>query len=286
MARQALFCKEGDDEKLYACFKQYGVNFFKFLGLHESRLRFRDHEKLAFYAKAATDIEYLFPFGWDEINGTHNRTDYDLRRHQEFSGKNLTYFDERTNERFIPYIVESTYGVGRTFLAVLFEALDEETLDNGEIRQVLRLKPFLSPYKVNVLPLIKKNHSKKATEIYSVLRKHFMASYDDTGSIGKRYRRGDAIGTPFAVTIDNNILENNIVTLRERDSMNQINLHVNQLVQYKTKKYRFNLFMEYENICETEQDLLALVNQNYPIHGESITSVSLCTQETPCIAAA
>ena len=237
-----IFCKEGDDEKLYDYFKQHGVSFYKFLGLDESRMRFHDHEKLAFYAKAATDIEYLFPFGWDEINGTHNRTDYDLRRHQEYSGKNLSYFDEQTGERYIPYIVESTYGVGRTFLALLLEALDEETLESGEVRLVLRLKPFLAPYKVNVLPLIKKKHSERATEIYSMLRKHFMVSYDDTGNIGRRYRRGDAIGTPFAVTIDNNTLEDNIVTVRERDSMKQINLLVDELVRYISKEISFSSY--------------------------------------------
>lgn len=226
------FCKKGDDEGLYEDFKQFGTEFFRFLGLDASHLRFHDHEKLAFYAKAATDIEYLFPFGWGEINGTHNRTDYDLRRHQEFSGKNLTYFDEGMGERFLPYVIESTYGVGRILLALLFEALEEESLENGEVRQVLRLKPFLAPYKVNVLPLVKKAHGERASELCSVLRGHFMTSYDDAGSIGKRYRRGDAIGTPFAVTVDNGTLENGVVTLRERDSMKQIHLHTDELVSY------------------------------------------------------
>ena len=233
------FCKKGDDENLYDYFMQHGIAFFQFLGLDESHLRFYDHEKLAHYAKSASDIEYLFPFGWGEINGTHNRTDFDLQRHQEYSDRNLSYFDEKTNERFIPYIIESTYGVGRTFLALLFEALEEETLDNNEVRQVLRLKPFLAPYKVNVLPLVKKYHSAKATEVYNTLRKHFMTSYDETGSIGKRYRRGDAIGTPFAVTIDNNTLDNNLVTLRERDSMKQIEMHVDDLVPYINKKISY-----------------------------------------------
>lgn len=234
------FCKKGDDDDLYNYFKQYGISFFKFLGIDESNLRFHDHEKLAFYAKAATDIEYLFPFGWGEINGTHNRTDYDLQKHQEYSGKNLTYFDEQTSERFIPYIVESTYGVGRAFLALLFDALEEEMLDNGEIRQVLKLKSFLSPYKVNVLPLVKKYHGDKAAEVYTMLKKQFMISYDDTGSIGKRYRRGDAIGTPFAVTIDDDTLNNNIVTLRERDSMKQLKLSVNELIPYINKEISYN----------------------------------------------
>lgn len=233
------FCKQGDDEPLYHHFKQFGLDFFQFLGLDASRLRFHDHEKLAHYAKAASDIEYLFPFGWGEINGTHNRTDFDLRRHQEFSGKSLTYFDELTNERYLPYIVESTYGVGRTFLALLFEALEEEPLENNETRLVLKLKPFLAPYKVNVLPLIKKRHSQKAQEVYTALRKHFMISYDDAGSIGKRYRRGDAIGTPFAVTIDDNTIQQNTVTLRERDSMSQISLSLEELVPYISKKISY-----------------------------------------------
>ena len=223
------FCKQGDDEPLYHHFKQIGLDFFQFLGLDASRLRFHDHEKLAHYAKAASDIEYLFPFGWGEINGTHNRTDFDLRRHQEYSGKNLTYFDEQTNERYLPYIVESTYGVGRTFLALLFEALEEEPLENNETRLVLKLKPFLSPIKVNVLPLIKKRHGEKALEVFSSLRKHFMTSYDDSGSIG----------TPFAVTIDDNTLEHNTVTLRERDSMKQMTLTLKELIPYISKEISY-----------------------------------------------
>lgn len=235
------FCKRGEDEALYECYKRRGVEFYRFLGLNEARLRFHDHEKLAHYAKAACDIEYLFPFGWGEINGTHNRTDYDLTRHQEYSGKNLTYFDERSNERYVPYIVESTYGVGRAFLALLFEALEEEGLENNETRQVLRLKPFLSPMKANVLPLVKKRHGAKAAEVYSMLRKHFMTSYDDAGSIGKRYRRGDAIGTPFAVTVDDRTLEDNIVTLRERDSMEQTELPIEELAPYINSKIAFKI---------------------------------------------
>ena len=194
---------------------------------------------MAHYAKAACDIEYDFPFGWGEVNGTHNRTDYDLRRHQEYSDKNMTYFDEQANERYIPYVVESTYGVGRTFLALLFEALEEEALDNNDTRLVLRLKPFLAPYKVNILPLAKNKHGAKAKEVYSFLRKHFMVSYDDAGSIGKRYRRGDAIGTPFAVTVDNNTLEGDVVTLRDRDTMDQINIPIEELVQYVNERAAF-----------------------------------------------
>ena len=161
------FCKEGTDEELYNYFKEYGKRFYMDLGIKEEHLRYHDHEKLAHYAKAACDIEYLFPFGWGEVNGTHNRTDFDLTRHQEYSGRSQEYLDPETNEKYIPYIIESTYGLDRTFLAVMFESYDEETLENGDTREVLRLTPYLAPYKVNVLPLIKKIHSEKALEIYN-----------------------------------------------------------------------------------------------------------------------
>ena len=230
------FCKQGDDEGLYEYFKDYGIEFFKFIGLSREHLRFHDHEKLAHYAKAACDIEYLFPFGWGEINGTHNRTDFDLRRHQEYSKKNMEYFDAQTNEKYITYVVESTYGLDRIVLAVLFEALTEEELESGDSREVLRIKPFLAPIKVNVLPLIKKRHAEKAQEIYNELRKYFMVSYDDTGNIGKRYRRGDAIGTPYAVTIDDVTLEYKTVTVRERDTMQQLTIAIEELRSYLSDK--------------------------------------------------
>lgn len=233
------FCKKGSDEELYEYFKQYGTEFFEFLGLDKERLRFHDHEKLAHYAKAASDIEYLFPFGWGEINGTHNRTDFDLTRHQEYSGRSMDYFDAQTNEKYIPFIIESTYGLDRTFLALMFESLKEEVLDNGEVRQVLKINPRLAPIKVNILPLIKKRHSEKALEIYNMLKKYYMVSYDDSGNIGKRYRRGDVIGTPFAITVDDNTLETDIVTLRDRDSMNQINISTNELVGYLRDIFTF-----------------------------------------------
>lgn len=226
------FCKKGEDEEFYEYFKNYGIQFFQFLGLPEEHLRFHDHEKLAHYAKAACDIEYLFPFGWGEINGTHNRMDFDLRRHQEFSGKSMEYFEAQTNERYIPYVIESTYGLDRIFLAVLFEALVNEELEKGDTRLVLKLKPSLAPIKVSVLPLIKKRHSDKAKEIYSELIKYFMVSYDDSGNIGKRYRRGDAIGTPFAVTIDDATLEQGTVTVRDRDTMQQIIVTLDELKSY------------------------------------------------------
>jgi glycyl-tRNA synthetase len=232
------FCKKGNDEELYDYYKNYGTEFFEYLGLSREHLRYHDHEKLAHYAKAACDIEYLFPFGWGEINGTHNRTDFDLSRHQEYSGKSMEYFDEQAREKYIPYIIESTYGVDRIFLAVMFEAFEEETLANGETRQVLKLNPLLAPMKVSVLPLIKKRHSEKALEIYNELKKHYMVSYDDSGNIGKRYRRGDVIGTPYAITIDDNTLENSVVTLRDRDTMDQITISVQDIKEYVDRMLR------------------------------------------------
>ncbi len=233
------FCKEGMDTELYEYFKEYGKKFYMDLGLPEDKLRFHDHEKLAHYAKAACDIEYLFPFGWGEINGTHNRTNFDLTRHEEYSGIPQRYLDPETNEKYIPYIIESTYGLDRTVLALLFESYHKEKLENGEEREVLKLSPYLAPYKVCVLPLIKKNHSEKANEIYKELTKHFMTTYDESGNIGKRYRRCDAIGTPFCVTIDDETLNNNTVTVRNRDTMEQITIKVDELVSYIEEKIQF-----------------------------------------------
>lgn len=230
------FCKKGEDDTLYEYFKCYGIEFFQFLGLINEHLRFHDHEKLAHYAKAACDIEYLFPFGWGEINGTHNRTDFDLHRHQEFSKRSMEYFDASSNEKYIPYVIESTYGLDRVFLAILFESLVVEELEGGDTRQVLKIKPFLAPIKANILPLIKKSHSNKALEIYNELKKYFMVSYDDAGNIGKRYRRGDAIGIPFSITIDNNTLENGSVTIRERDTMKQSIIDVKEIRSYLADK--------------------------------------------------
>ena len=209
------------------------------LGLPSEKLRFHDHEKLAHYAKAACDIEYLFPFGWGEINGTHNRTNYDLTRHQEYSGESMMYLDPTSNEKYIPYIIESTYGLDRTVLALLFEAYTKEELPDGSSREVLKLSPFLAPYKVCVLPLIKKNHSEKALEIYRELSKYFMTSYDDSSNIGKRYRRADAIGTPFCITIDDETINNNTVTIRNRDTMEQIVLKVNDIKDYVLERVNF-----------------------------------------------
>lgn len=233
------FCKEGTDSEIYDYFKTYGKQFYMDLGIKEESLRFHDHEKLAHYAKAACDIEYNFPFGWGEINGTHNRTNFDLSRHQEYSGVKQEYLDPETNEKFIPYIIESTYGLDRSVLTFLFEAYREEELPNGEIREVLSIHPFLAPFKVSVQPLMKKAHSEKALELYAELSKHFMTSYDEAGNIGKRYRRQDVIGTPFCITIDDETINNDTVTIRDRDTMEQITIKKEEIIDYISERIKF-----------------------------------------------
>ena len=230
------FCKEGSDSELYQYFKEYGIEFFKSLGLPEEKLRFHNHDKLAHYAKEACDIEYQFPFGWGEINGTHNRTDFDLTRHQEYSGKSMEYFDETTKERYIPYIIESTYGLDRIVLALLFEGLHEEQISDTDSRIVFQIKPALAPIKLNILPLIKKKHAKKAKELYRMLAKYCMVQYEESGSIGKRYRRGDAIGIPYAITVDDTTLEQGTVTVRDRDTMEQSVISVSELMGFLAEK--------------------------------------------------
>ena len=230
------FCKEGTDSDIYNFYKQYAKEFFMKLGIPESKMRYHDHEKLAHYAKEACDIEYNYAFGWGELNGTHNRTNYDLSRHQEYSGVSQEYLDSETNEKYIPYVVESTVGCDRLVLAVLDNAYTVETLENGDTREVLKIIPSLAPYKLAVLPLVKKYHSEKAIEIYNTFAKEFMVSYDESGSIGKRYRRCDAIGTPFAITIDDETINNGTVTLRSRDSMQQIVLKLDDVVDYIKNK--------------------------------------------------
>ena len=232
------FCKEGTDSELYNYFKEYGKKYFMDLGLPEEKLRFHDHEKLAHYAKEACDIEFLFPFGWGEINGTHNRTNFDLTRHQEYSGKSMEYLDPETNERFIPYIIESTYGLDRTVLAILCQAYAEEEVAEGDTRTVLHLNPAIAPYKIAVLPLSKKL-SEKAEEVYEKLSKKFMCDYDEAGSIGKRYRREDEIGTPYCVTIDFDTLEDDTVTIRDRDTMEQIRLKIDEVEKYIQDRIEF-----------------------------------------------
>lgn len=232
------FCKEGNDSEIYKFYKNYALEFYKQLGIDPLKLRFHDHEKLAHYAKEACDIEYKFPFGWGEINGTHNRTDFDLSRHMEYSKVSQEYLDPETNQKYVPYVIESTCGLDRAVLAVLFDAYREEELEN-DTREVLKINPFLAPYKVTVLPLVKKYHKDKALEIYQELRKEFMTSYDDTGSIGKRYRRNDAIGTVFCLTVDDNTLENGLVTLRNRDTMKQVTLKIEEVKDYVLERIKF-----------------------------------------------
>ncbi len=233
-----LFCKEGQDSAFYDEYKQKAFNFLVDIGLNKESLRFKDHDKLAHYAKAACDIQFLYPMGWQELNGIHNRTNYDLSRHQEYSGKSMLYLDPVTNEKYIPYVVEYSIGADRLMLAVLCNAYHEEDLEGGDTRVVMRLHPALAAYKVAVLPL-QKNLSEKAKEVYKTLSKQFMCTYDEAGSIGKRYRRQDEIGTPYCVTIDFDSVNDNTVTLRDRDSMEQIRLNINELGSYVANKIAF-----------------------------------------------
>ncbi len=234
------FCKEGTDSELYDYFKEYGLRFYQDLGIAAENLRFHDHEKLAHYAKAACDIEFLFPFGWGEINGTHNRTNFDLTRHQEYSGQKMDYLDPETGEKFIPFIIESTYGLDRTVLALLCEAYDEEVIDaeKNDTRVVLHLNPAIAPFKAAVLPLSKKL-SEDALKVYEKLQKKFMVDFDETGSIGKRYRREDEIGTPFCITFDFDSLEDNCVTVRDRDTMQQERISIDALEEYIASRIEF-----------------------------------------------
>ena len=234
------FCKKGSDNELYDYFKQFGKKYFEDLGIAPEHLRFHDHEKLAHYAKAACDIEFLFPFGWGEINGTHNRTDFDLTRHQEYSGQKMDYLDPETNEKFIPYIIESTYGLDRTVLALLCEAYDEEVIDaeKNDTRVVLHLSPVVAPYKAAVLPLSKKL-SEEAVKICDDLSRKFMVDFDETGSIGKRYRRQDEIGTPLCITYDFDSVDDHCVTVRDRDTMKQERIAIDELESYIASRIEF-----------------------------------------------
>ena len=222
----------------YNEYKQKAYDFLLSLGFNPEHLRFHDHDKLAHYAKAACDIQYLYPIGWEELNGIHHRGDWDLSRHQEFSGKSMLYLDPYTNEKYIPNVVEYSIGADRLTLAVMCEAYDEEKLSDGETRVVMHFHPSIAPYKVAVLPL-QKNLGDKAREVYKILSNYFMVSYDEAGSIGKRYRRQDEIGTPMCVTIDFDTLSDNTVTIRDRDTMEQIRLNINELVDYVNKKIAF-----------------------------------------------
>ena len=233
-----MFCHPNESMDIYKNYKERAMKFVEDLGLTAENLRFHDHEKLAHYAKAACDIQYNFPIGWQELNGIHHRGNWDLSRHSEFSGKNMDYLDPYTNEKYTPNVIEYSSGADRLTLAIMSEAYEEEKLENGETRVVMHFKPFLAPFKVAILPL-QKNLSEKAKDVYRLLSKEFMCDYDEAGSIGKRYRRQDEIGTPFCVTIDFDTLEDNTVTIRDRDSMAQIRLPISELVPYIEKAIKF-----------------------------------------------
>ena len=235
-----FFCKPGTDLDWFYYWKDYCKQFILDLGIAEENIRLRDHsaEELSFYSTATTDIEFLFPFGWGELWGIADRTNYDLTQHQTHSGKSLEYFDPETNERYIPYVIEPSLGADRIALAFLCDAYDEEVIDEKDTRIVMRLHPFLAPYKAAILPLSKKL-GEKAEEVRALLSKHFMVEYDDAGSIGKRYRRQDEIGTPFCITYDFDSLEDQCVTVRDRDTMQQERIAIDNLVDYINKKLEF-----------------------------------------------
>ncbi len=235
-----FFCKPGTDLEWFAYWRNFCRDFLLNLGISEDKLRLRDHspDELCFYSKATTDFEFLFPFGWGELWGVADRTDYDLGRHAAQSGKQLDYFDPETNERYVPYVIEPSLGVGRSVLAFLCNAYDEEKLSDTDTRIVLHLHPALAPFKAAVLPLSKKL-SEPALKVFSDLSKKFNVDFDETGSIGKRYRREDEIGTPFCITYDFDSLEDNCVTVRDRDTMEQIRMPISELSAYIESKLEF-----------------------------------------------
>lgn len=235
-----FFCKPGTDLEWYEYWKNFCKEWLVNLGIKPENLRLREHtkEELSFYSKGTTDIEFLFPFGWGELWGIADRTDYDLSRHMEASKQDLTYLDSETGERYVPYCVEPAVGVDRIFLAMMCNAYEEQEIAEGDTRIVLHLHPALAPYKVAVLPLSKKL-SEKAEEVYEKLSKEFMCDYDEAGSIGKRYRRGDEIGTPYCVTIDFDTLEDETVTVRDRDTMEQVRVKIDELEAWIAEKMKF-----------------------------------------------
>ncbi len=228
-----FFVRPGEEIKWFEYWKQTRMKWHLALNIPKEKYRFHNHEKLAHYANAATDIEFEFPFGFKELEGIHSRTDFDLKRHQEFSGKKLQYFDPELNESYVPYVVETSIGLDRTFLAVFSHAYTEESLEDGSERVVLQLPRILAPVKAAVLPLVKKDGMpEKAHEITDILKQDFQIQYDEKDAIGKRYRRQDAIGTPYCITVDTQTLEDNTVTVRERDSMQQERMPIENLCTY------------------------------------------------------
>ncbi|MBR2240579.1 MAG: glycine--tRNA ligase [Clostridia bacterium] len=235
-----FFCKPGTELEWHKYWKEFCENWLLSLGIKKENIRLRDHskEELSHYSNATTDIEFTFPFGWGELWGIASRTDFDLSRHMEHSKQDLSYLDPETNEKYIPYVIEPSLGCDRVALAFLCNAYEEEEIAEGDVRTVLHLHPALAPYKVAVLPLSKKL-SDKASEVYEMLSKKFMCDYDEAGSIGKRYRREDEIGTPYCVTVDFDTLEDNQVTVRDRDTMEQIRISIDELSNWIEKKLEF-----------------------------------------------
>lgn len=235
-----FFCKPGTELDWFKYYKEYCKNFLLLLGVKEENLRLRDHskEELSFYSNATTDIEYKFPFGWGELWGIASRTNYDLSQHQKTSGVSMEYLDPETNEKYIPYVIEPSVGVERLVLMILCNSYEKELLENGDTREVMKFHPFLAPYKAAVLPLVKKYHKEKASEVYKAFAKNFMTTYDETGSIGKRYRRQDVIGTPFCITVDEETITNETVTIRNRDTMEQITLKVDDAIKYVEERIK------------------------------------------------
>ncbi len=233
-----FFCEPGEDLKWFSYFKEMCIKFLNDLYIKNENLRIRDHgsEELSFYSNATSDIEFKFPFGFGELWGIADRTDYDLKAHMDHSGEDLTYFDQEKNEKYIPYCIEPSVGVDRLLLAILCNAYEEETLESGETRNLLRLHPAISPIKIGVLPLSKKL-KEKAFEVYDLLSKAYNCEYDESGAIGKRYRRQDEIGTPYCVTIDFDTLEDNSVTIRDRDTMDQVRINIDELKAYFEGKF-------------------------------------------------
>ena len=235
-----FFCKPGEDLEWFNYWKNYCHQFLLSLGMKDENLKLRDHspEELSHYSNATTDFEYLFPFGWGELWGVADRTDFDLKAHTAHSGENMDYFDSETNERYVPYVIEPSLGAGRVALAFLVEAYDEEECGDGDVRTVLHLHPALAPYKAAILPLSKKL-SPEATEVFTTLSKYFMVDFDETGSIGKRYRRQDEIGTPLCITYDFDSKDDNMVTVRDRDSMEQVRIPIADLIHHISKVIEF-----------------------------------------------
>ena len=226
-----FFVRPGEELKWFDYWKQTRIKWHQDLGIAPENYRFHDHEKLAHYANAATDIEFKFPFGFKELEGIHSRTDFDLSQHEKYSGKKLRFFDPETNESYVPYVIETSIGVDRMFLAVFSHAYTEEKLEDGSTRIVLRLPAKLAPIKAAVLPLVKKDGlPEKAREVMDMLKPYMMCQYDEKDAIGRRYRRQDAIGTPYCITIDNQTMEDNTVTIRERDSMEQKRVPIRELL--------------------------------------------------------